>query len=216
MSAVMDVKAIRKKFVAGLVHDELARISRMSSSIDEDIHRELARLGEIVSKPREEDQERRATLLLGEWGECQRRSASGIPAAPTESIESRMMRMHARRTKEDKSQAALRRATIREFEFQPGQFMSIIKMSPDGTQKQSKVTVERKTARWPAHIEALDRVLAANRGMTRIAVSTYVFQDSRREGAEKTGYSERVYRQKRENLLWYVIGAFAEIDAASY
>lgn len=183
------------------------------------IRGELVRLGEIGyarTQEAQETQEARATALLEEWGECQRAAESPIPRGSSESIESHMMRMHARRTREDKSQAALRKRSIRTFEFQPGQSVRIIPMSPDSTQRQTRVTTERKTARWPAHIEALDRALASSRGMTQIAVSTYVFQDSRRQGAEKTGMTERLYRQRRENLLWFVIGAFPEIDAARY
>lgn len=162
-----------------------------------------------------DDQLKRAVALLEEWGAILRAMPNPIPEAPSESIESRMARSHARRSKEDKRQKSMWRRAARFVEIGEGNMVRMIPMYPQSVHKQTKVTARPVSAPWPQHIEALERVLARqDDDVRRVAEARYVHGCGCDTGPGRARVSYWVYRDRSAKLIEIVANALGEIDAA--
>lgn len=138
----------------------------------------------------------RVHALLTEWGECQRREPSPmVQGYPRASVEGRMMDDCGWRT--DKSR----------------RWAWTGKGRP---QRQTPVRAVKTGDEWPEHIQRVDRVLARLdvRSLRAVKLCYYVGL-STRQAAHEIGLSRAEFRRQLERAQWFLIGVFAEIDAAA-
>lgn len=161
--------------------------------------------------------ERRADALLAEWGDWQRREP-GVLSVPRHPIAAAMEDM-GRRTKPDQRDRAVWRRHRRLIEVRrldDGRIKRTVElpMAPDRNDKQSKGG-PRKAEPWPAHVMAVDRVIASMPPAVQAVLRVYYIEGhSIRTGADILRIDRNRFERQLDRGRWFLIGDMGSVDSA--
>lgn len=161
--------------------------------------------------------EQRAQLLLEEWGRCLRKTRNPARGTGPHPIAS-LMDNYGRRTKMDKRQRWANRRNRHTVDMPKdanGKVRKVqaLPMTPERADKQSKGPAAPEQ-QWPAQMQRVDRALASlPKPLLLVATHYYAWGYSIRTGAEALRLDANKFRQRLEQVRWYVIGQLDYVDA---